>query len=58
MEMLFTLPFLAFTRQADLVVSDPHIPHVKLATSPPVVRELYLRPVGDDYPAVRGPPVF
>ena len=56
-EMLFTLPFLAFPRRADLVVSDPHVPQVKVATSPPIVRKLYLRPVGDDDPAVRGPPV-
>ena len=56
-EMFFTLPFLAFPRHADLVVSDPHVPQVKVATSPPIVRELYLRPVGDDDLAVRGPPV-
>src|ERR1039458_4673091 len=57
MEMLFTLPFLAFPRHADLVVSDPLVPQMKVATSPPIVRELYLRPVGDDDLAVRGPPV-
>jgi len=57
MEMLFTLPFLAFPRHADLVVSDPLVPQMKVATSPPIVRELYLRPVGDDDLAVGGPPV-
>ena len=45
------------SRHADLVVSDPHAPHMKVAISPLPVRELDLRPVGDDDPAVGGPPV-
>jgi hypothetical protein len=57
MEMLFPLPFLAFPHHAVPAVSDPHVPHVKVATYRQVVRESYLRPVGDGYPAVRGPPV-
>src|ERR1017187_9897395 len=56
-EMLFPLPFLAFPHHAVPAVSDPHVPHVKVATYRQVVRESYLRPVGDGYPAVRGPPV-
>ena len=56
-EMLLTLPFLAFPLHADLVVSDPHVPHVKVAISPPIVREPYLRPVRDGDPVVGGPPV-
>jgi len=42
--------------QAVLAVSDPHLPHVNVATIPPVVRELYLCSVGDGDPAVGGPP--
>jgi hypothetical protein len=56
-EMLFPLPFLAFPHHAVPAVSDPHVPHVKVATYRQVVRETYLRPVVDGYPAVRGPPV-
>ena len=52
----FPFPFLALPLHAVLVVSTPHVPHVKVASSPPVVRELYLRPVGDGDPAVGGPP--
>ena len=48
-EICLPLPFLALL-YADLVVSIPRVPHVKVATSPPVVRELYLRPIGDDDP--------
>jgi len=56
METFFLLPFLALLRHAALVVSDPHVPHVKVATSPLVVGELYLHRVGDGDPAVGGPP--
>ena len=56
-ETFFPVPFLGLLRHAVLEVSDPQVPHVKVATSPRVVRELYLRPVGDDDPAVSGPPV-
>ena len=56
-ETFFPLRLLALLLHADLVVSDPHVPHVKVATFPRIVRELYLRPVGDDDPAARGPPV-
>src|ERR1017187_8992398 len=56
-EMLFPLPFLAFPHHAVPAVSDPHVPHVKVATYRQVVREPYLRPVGDGDPAVGGPPV-
>ncbi len=55
-ETFFPLPFLGLAH-AVLAVSDPRVPHVKVATSPPVVRELYLSRIGDDDPAVRGPPV-
>jgi hypothetical protein len=54
-ETFFPLPFLGLAH-AVLAVSDPRVPHVKVATSPPVVREPYLRPVGDGDPAVGGPP--
>src|ERR1019366_6024798 len=56
-EMLFPLPSLALLRHPVLVVRDPQVPQVKVATSPLVVRELYLRPVGDGDLAVGGPPV-
>src|ERR1039458_2430985 len=56
-EMLLPISFLAFPHHAVPAVSDPHVPHVKVATYRQVVREPYLRPVVDGYPAVRGPPV-
>jgi hypothetical protein len=56
-ETFFPHCLLAFPRHADLVVSDPHAPHMKVAISPLPVRELDLRPVGDDDTAVGGPPV-
>ncbi len=57
METFFPLRLLALLRYAVLEVSIPRVPHVKVATSTLVVRELYLRPVGDGDPAVGGPPV-
>ena len=55
-ETFFPLSFLALLH-AEFVVSDPHVPHVKVASLPPVVREPYVRRVSEDDPPVGGPPV-